>query len=70
VINLKRKLFSQDALREWAAITVALNSWPLDRSTLFLKGKSAQRPCNKGEAQGAVSDRVKEPILNCTSVQL
>jgi hypothetical protein len=36
IIKFDKKVFSQDTLRERAAITVALNTRPSGRSALFL----------------------------------
>jgi hypothetical protein len=38
-IKFEKTLFNMETLRERAAITVALNSWPWGRSALFLVGR-------------------------------
>jgi hypothetical protein len=53
VLNLRKKLFSQETLRERAAITVALNSPPSGRSALFYR---AYQP-EGHEIKGGIGDR-------------
>jgi hypothetical protein len=59
----KKKLFSKETLRERAAITVALNSWPSGRSALFFVGANQPEGREIKGLQGATGDRVKEHLV-------
>jgi hypothetical protein len=54
--KFEQKLFNQETLRERAAITMALNSWPLGRSAHFYRLDQPEGVRKRGATGGCESE--------------